>query len=112
MEKGIIYFFFRGRVGVEDPQGIQDIARSYIVLRPLPLGAKIGDGPLQDDGKARLIALPKKMLPKSKSDRFLMFVENSSASIKDLRNQFSGNEYSTKTVGYILSAGLICGTAG
>ena len=36
LEKGIIYFFFRGRVGVEDPQGIEDVARSYIVLRPLP----------------------------------------------------------------------------
>lgn len=36
LEKGIIYFFFRGRVGIEDPQGIEDVARSYIVLRPLP----------------------------------------------------------------------------
>jgi hypothetical protein len=101
MEKGIIYFFFRSRVNTENPQGIEDIARSYIVLRPLPLGAKIGDGPLQDDGKARLMALPKKMLPKSRTDRFLMFVERAGASIADLRAQFAGSEYATKTAGYV-----------
>ncbi|KAF8866363.1 hypothetical protein BDZ45DRAFT_579157 [Acephala macrosclerotiorum] len=99
LEKGIIYFFFRGRVGVEDPQGIEDVARSYIVLRPLPLGAKIGEGPLEDSGTARLLALPKKMLPKSKQDRFLMFVEKPNQFIKDLRDQFSSNEYATKTSG-------------
>lgn len=75
LEKDIIYFFFRPRVNVEDPQGIEDVARSYIVLRPLPLGAKLGEGPLEDKGNARLLALPKKMLPKSNKDRFLVFVE-------------------------------------
>jgi hypothetical protein len=99
LEKGIIYFFFRARVNIDEPQGIEDVARSYIVLRPIPIGAKIGDGPLQDDGKARLLALPKKMLPKSKNDRFLVFVDKAGASVKDLREQFSGAEYATKTVG-------------
>jgi len=99
LEKGIIYFFFRGRVGVDEPQGLQDVARSYIVLRPLPLGAKIGSGPLEDSGNSRLLALPKKMLPKSHKDRFLTFVEKVPTSIKDLREQFSGNEYATQTVG-------------
>jgi hypothetical protein len=99
LEKGIIYFFFRGRVGVEDPQGIEDIARSYIVLRPLPIDAKLGDGPLEDSGNARLLVLPKKMLPKSSRDRFLVFVEKPNAFIKDLREQFAGNEYATKTTG-------------
>ena len=99
LEKGIIYFFFRGRVGVEDPHGIEDVARSYIVLRPLPRGAKLDEGPLEDSGNARLIALPKKMLPKSRRDRFLMFVEKPHAHIKDLREQFASNEYATKTSG-------------
>ncbi|KAH8661522.1 hypothetical protein BGZ60DRAFT_566194 [Tricladium varicosporioides] len=99
LEKGIIYFFFRGRVGIQDPQGIEDVARSYIVLRPLPLGAKIGEGPMQDDGNARLLALPKKMLPKSRQDRFLMFVEKTGMSIDEVREQFAGNEYATKTAG-------------
>ena len=71
LEKGVIYFFFRGRVGVDEPQGVQDIARSYIVLRPLPKGAKIGEGPMEDAGNNRLLALPKKVLPKSHRDRFM-----------------------------------------
>lgn len=104
LEKGIIYFFFRGRVGVEEPQGIEDVARSHIVLRPLLLGAKIGSGPLQDTGSARLLALPKKMLPKSTKDRFLTFVEKSPISIKDLRERFAGTEYATKTVGWVFSS--------
>lgn len=99
LEKGIIYFFFRSRVGVNDPHGIEDVARSYLVLRPLPLGAKLGEGPLEDSGNARLLALPKKMLPKSKTDRFLMFVEKTGQFIKDLREQFASNEYATKTSG-------------
>jgi len=99
LEKGIIYFFFRSRVNITEPQGIEDIARSYLVLRPLPLGTKLGNGPLQDLGNARLIALPKKMLPKSGQDRFLTFVDNAKSSIKDLRDQFAGNEYATKTQG-------------
>jgi hypothetical protein len=99
LEKGIIYFFYRGRVGVEDPQGIQDVARSYIVLRPLDIGAKVGEGPLDDAGNARLLALPKKMLPKKHGDGFLAFVEKAACSIKDLREQFSDSEYATKTSG-------------
>jgi hypothetical protein len=101
LEKGIIYFFFRSRVNITEPQGIEDVARSFLVLRPLPLGAKLGDGPLEDSGNARLLALPKKMLPKSKQDRFLIFVDKANAHIKDLREQFAGNEYATKTVGYV-----------
>lgn len=99
LEKGIIYFFFRARVGIEDPQGLEDIGRSYIVLRPIPIGAKIGEGPLEDSGNARLLALPKKILPKSGNDRFLMFVDKAKSTIKDLRDQFASNEYATKTSG-------------
>ncbi|KAI9731064.1 MAG: hypothetical protein M1818_007921 [Claussenomyces sp. TS43310] len=98
LEKGIIYFFFRGRVSVEDPQGVEDVARSYIVLRPLPLGAKIGEGPLKDCGNARLLALPKKVLPKSHRDRFLVFVEKANSSVKDLKEDFvAGSTYQTQT---------------
>lgn len=30
LEKGIIYFFFRGRVGVNEPSDVNEIARSYV----------------------------------------------------------------------------------
>ena len=99
LEKGIIYFFFRGRVGIDEPNGIKDVARSYIVLRPLPHGAKLGDGPIGDAGTNRLLALPKKVLPLSPRDQFLTFVEKSNISMNDIKEQLSSSEYATKTVG-------------
>lgn len=121
LEKGVIYFFTRGRVGVEDPDSVQDIARSYFVLRPLVAGAKITDGAVQvrvsisrcvspspgctlirrqDIGNNRLIALPKKVFPKSGKDRFMAFVEKERATMATLKEEFfSGSSYSTKTVG-------------
>jgi len=79
LEKGIIYFFFRGRVDVEEPGSIEDIARSYIVLCPIPLGARLGDNKLDDNDLARLLALPKKVLPKSHRDRFMLVIGHLSA---------------------------------
>ena len=100
LEKGIIYFFTRGRVGVEDPDSVQDIARSYFVLRPLPASAKLTDGVIQDMKNNRLIALPKKVWPKSGKDKFMAFVEKGKTTIETLKEEFfSGSDYSTKTVG-------------
>ncbi|GAB7344399.1 hypothetical protein MBLNU457_2253t2 [Dothideomycetes sp. NU457] len=100
LEKGIIYFFTRGRVGVEDLNSVQDLQRSYFVLRPLSDGAKIGDGKLEDTDNNRLLALPKKVWPKSGKDRFMAFVEKGKTTIKDLKEEFfQGSEYSTKTTG-------------
>jgi hypothetical protein len=100
LEKGIIYFFFRSRVNVDEPHDTKDIARGYMVLRPIPHGAKIGDGPIGDDGNCRLLALPKKILPRSGKDRFVVFVEKAKASLKELKDQFmSASDYATKTAG-------------
>lgn len=83
LEKGIIYFFFRGRVGIDEPSNVNDIARSYIILRPLPHGAKLGEGPIGDANNIRLLSLPKKVLPVSPKDRFMIFVEKANASMED-----------------------------
>lgn len=99
LEKGIIYFVFRARVNIDEPEGVEDVARSYIILRPLPLGAKLGEGPLEDTGDARLLVLPKKVLPRSKADRFLVFVEDPDGQIPDLRKDFESSEYATQTSG-------------
>lgn len=99
LEKGIIYFFFRGRVGINEPSDVNDIARSYIVLRPLPHGAKLGDGPIGDEGRNRMLALPKKVLPVSPKDRFMVFVEKANASMEDIKNSLSSSDYMTKTAG-------------
>jgi hypothetical protein len=100
LEKGLIYFFSRGRVGVDDPESVQDLARSYFVLRPLPAGAKLTDGAIQDVSNNRLIALPKKVWPKSGKDRFMAFVEKGKTSMETLKEEFfQGSEYNTKTMG-------------
>ena len=99
LEKGLIYFFFRGRVGINEPSDVNDIARSYIVLRPIPEGAKLGDGPIGDAGNNRVLALPKKVLPVSPKDRFLAFVEKANISMDDIKSQLSSSDYTTKTAG-------------
>ena len=99
LEKGIIYFFFRGRVGINEPSDVNDIARSYIVLRPIPHGAKLSEGPIGDTNNVRMLSLPKKVLPVSPKDRFMTFVERANASLEDVKQQLSSSDYSTKTVG-------------
>ncbi|OTA54819.1 hypothetical protein K449DRAFT_469283 [Hypoxylon sp. EC38] len=100
LEKGIIYFFIRGRVGIDEPSSVDDIRRSYIVLRPIAKDAKLGEGTLDDAGNSRLIAIPKKVLPSSGRDRWIAFVEKSHASFKTLKDEFlSGSDYTTKTAG-------------
>lgn len=99
LEKGIIYFFFRGRVNMEEPSNVGDIARSYIVLRPIPHGAKIGNGPIDDAGMNRLLALPKKVLPNTSKDRFMVFVEKANASLEEIKSSLGASDYLTKTAG-------------
>ncbi|KAF1979942.1 tetrapyrrole biosynthesis, uroporphyrinogen III synthase [Bimuria novae-zelandiae CBS 107.79] len=100
LEKGIIYFFTRNRVGIEDSDSVGDLQRTYFVLRPLPLGTKLGEGALPDLENNRLFALPKKVFPKSHTDRFMAFVEKANTTIQDLKdNFFRGEQYETKTMG-------------
>lgn len=99
LEKGIIYFFFRGRVNIDEPSDVNEIARSYIVLRPLPHGAKLVDGSIGDDGNNRLLALPKKVLPMSHRDRFMIFVEKVKSSMEDIKDTLKSSDYETKTAG-------------
>ena len=100
LEKGLIYFFTRNRVGIDDADSVGDLQRTFFVLRPLPTGAKLGDGAIPDLKNNRLFALPKKTFPKSHNDRFMAFVEKANTSIQDLKdNFFKGSSYETKTQG-------------
>jgi len=99
LEKGLIYFFERGRVGIDEPSKPDEIARSYIIMRPIPHGSKLGEGPIGDAGHNRLLALPKKVLPKSSKDRFMTFVEKANVSLEDLKTNMGASDYTTKTVG-------------
>lgn len=108
LEKGLIYFFFRARVGTSSPSSPTDLARSYIILRPIPHSSSLSSGPIgdhdssspnNDSPKARLLALPKKVLPLSPKDRFLLFVEKAHASMSDIKTALSSSDYVTKTAG-------------
>ncbi|KAJ5692495.1 hypothetical protein N7462_001918 [Penicillium macrosclerotiorum] len=102
LEKGIIYFFFRPRVNVEEPQGVSDVARSFFVLRPTPLGAELDgrQGPLDKDAQCRLLMLPKKKFPVSPKERDMGFVEKSRLSMKELHDSFiASSTYQTATRG-------------
>lgn len=100
LEKGIIYFFTRGRVGTDNPDSVQDLQRSFMVMRPLPAGAKLTDGAVQEMNNLRLLALPKKVWPKGGNDKFMSFVEQAGTTMAELKDSFfAGSEYSTKTTG-------------
>jgi hypothetical protein len=88
LEKGLVYFFTRNRVGIDDAESVGDLQRTFFVLRPLPTGAKLGDGAIPDLKNNRLFALPKKTFPKSHNDRFMAFVEKANSSIQDLKDKF------------------------
>uniref|UniRef100_A0A093VTZ3 Reticulocyte-binding protein 2 like a n=3 Tax=Talaromyces marneffei PM1 TaxID=1077442 RepID=A0A093VTZ3_TALMA len=101
LEKGIVYFFFRPRVNVEDPHSISDVARSFFVLQPTPKGAKIEDGPIRDDtANCRLLILPKKRYPASGRERDMGFVEKAKVTLKTIRESLmTPTTYETKTYG-------------
>lgn len=48
LEKGLIHFFTRDRVGVENAGSVSDLQRSFFVLRPFPPGGKITAGAIED----------------------------------------------------------------
>ncbi|KXH37290.1 hypothetical protein CNYM01_01303 [Colletotrichum nymphaeae SA-01] len=98
LEKGIIYFFFRARVNTDGAEEVDDIARSYMILRPIGTDSKLGDGPIGDAGNTRLLALPKKVFPETGRDKFMVFVEKAGASFTELKEQFlSGADNQTKS---------------
>ncbi|KAJ5639393.1 uncharacterized protein N7484_007255, partial [Penicillium longicatenatum] len=102
LEKGIIYFFFRPRVNVDDPHGMSDVARSFFVLRPTPLGAELDNdqGPVDKDARCRLLMLPKKKFPTSAKERDMAFVEKAGQSVRDLQDKFvASSTYQTATRG-------------
>ncbi|OKL56688.1 hypothetical protein UA08_07991 [Talaromyces atroroseus] len=100
LEKGIIYFFFRPRVNVDEPHSIDDVARSFFVLRPTPKGAEIKGGPIGDDDHCRLMMLPKKRYPSSGKERDMGFVEKAKVTLKTLRETLmTTKSYETKTRG-------------
>jgi len=95
LEKGIIYFFLRGRVNTDSPSSVSEIARTYFVLRPTTSSSSN-----KPANHARLLAVPKKTFPKTGRERWISFVEKSGVSFPDLKDKFlKGDEHETKTRG-------------
>ena len=87
---------------MEDPEGISDVSRSFIVLRPMPKGAVLGpeQGSVAGESHCRLMMLPKKKFPTSGYNREMGFVEKAGISVKQLDETFiAGSEYGTETRG-------------
>jgi hypothetical protein len=102
IEKGIIYFFYRPRVNVQEAHGVGEVARSFVVLRPTPRGAILdhAQGPMEAGSACRLLVLPKKKFPTSAKERDMGFVEKAGKSMKELDESFvAGGTYETSTRG-------------
>lgn len=81
---------------------MKDIARSFFVLRPTPLGAVLdaNQGTVDTDAQCRLMILPKKKFPMSGRERDMGFVEKAGISMKELHDSFMvGGTYETTTRG-------------
>jgi len=94
LEKGLFYFLFRPKVNTSDVNSINDVQKSYLLLRPTTKSISSASN------KLRMIQIPKKSLPATGShERFLGFVIQSEESIKDLKDDIGESTYSTATRG-------------
>lgn len=90
LEQGDIYFFYRPKIGVEDPENLQDVERTYMLLSP------------QDKEKYRLAILGRKKLPepnKSGYEKYWGFIETVRKSPKSIHDELGADRYQTKTRG-------------
>ncbi|MFS7888361.1 hypothetical protein Hanom_Chr00s000001g01594041 [Helianthus anomalus] len=114
-ERGDIYFFYRPKVGEEDPHTSDDVQRLYIVLRPhTSTQQQEKKEPPQKSMLLRLIVMGKKSLPDpaKRSRPYWGFVELVTTKIQDIKDALKGGldhsnvsyswveEYDTKTRGH------------
>ncbi|KAK9367518.1 hypothetical protein V1509DRAFT_626193 [Lipomyces kononenkoae] len=101
LEEGLIYFFFRPKVGTTEVSSVEDVQRTYIVLRPLPFTANDMKDNVKRIGKddCRMIIIPKKTLPTTGGGRLIGLVTKVHSSVDDITRQLDAETYSTKTLG-------------
>jgi hypothetical protein len=89
LERGDLFFFYRPDVGEESPEGLADVRRFHVVLRP-------------DGGDlARLITVGRKMLPEATEEgkSHWAFVDRVFHDPGELRGALAGASYETETQG-------------
>jgi hypothetical protein len=90
LEHGNVYFFYRPRVGDEDPESLAEVQRLYMVLAP------------QGKQRYRLMVIGHKKLPdpaRSGQGRFWGFVDQVTDDPKAIERDLQAHRYSTKTRG-------------
>ncbi len=90
IERGSIYFFYRPRVGEEEPASKRDIQRLYMVLSP------------DQQERYRLSIIGQKQMPeptRSGKQRYWGFVDKVRKDPQSIKNALSEETYSTKTRG-------------
>jgi hypothetical protein len=88
LERGDIFFIYRPRVGEEEPSGLGDVQRFFIVLRPE--GAR----------KLRLLVVGRKRLPDiGQHERHWGFVALVTDSAEAIERELRAEDYETKTRG-------------
>jgi hypothetical protein len=88
LESGHVYFFYRPRVQRERASGLEDVQRTYMVLRP------------QEKRVWRLIVIPRKRLPELGShEREWAFVDTVGRSPETVEDAQDRQRYETKTRG-------------
>lgn len=102
LEKGDIFFFYRHKVHGTGAHGIQDVARSFIVLRPTSpwTASEVKHSSFVRGARFRLLVVPKKVLPKYGGVKEMGFVEKAQVTLKELQETFlAGFDYVTQTHG-------------
>jgi hypothetical protein len=88
LERGDLFFLYRPAVEDEEPKGLVDVQRFFVVLRP------------ESEKKFRLLVLGRKRLPDVREhERFWGFVDRVEVSAKALEHRLRASEYETKTRG-------------
>jgi hypothetical protein len=96
LEKGLVYFFYRPKVGVEEVHDLAEVQKLYMLLIPKETMRKED----LEHRKHRMILITKKKLPEVHSHaRYWGFVEETSDEMKAVRNELGAVTYSTKTRG-------------
>lgn len=92
LEQGFIYFFYKPKVNVEEPETKQDVQRMVIVLKPWQLEEKT-------EPKLRMIVIPKKKLPslETHEQEFAKIV--AVGSVEEMKKGLEERIYETETRG-------------
>lgn len=88
LERGEIYFFYRPRVGEEEPRGVEDVQRLYAILSP------------RDSPVYRRLVIGRKRLPDiGARERSWAFVDRVARKPEPIEEDLEAHTYRTKTRG-------------